>query len=194
MADQVKLQCPACHGEVNLGDVECPHCGVNLKSGESYEARVKQAKGKDTHPEHFGGRIIMAVAFALALALFAGFMWERAVRKVLADRPDLFRYPVQKLQEIDDMVVLGHQQQAQGDDAASRKTFVDARRETGELIDWITEMDDSIKPDVPYRQDTSRKGSHPWRKQKEFNQTLAKRELKNLRVKAEVRLRSIPAA
>ena len=192
MVDEVKLQCPSCHGEVSLGEVECPHCGVNLKSGESYEARVEQAKGKSMHPEHFGGRICLAVAFALTLVLFAGFMWERAVQKVFAAKPDLFKYPVLKLQEIDDMIARGYREQARGEDTVARKTFVDARRETEELITWIDEKDESIKPDVPYAKEPTRRGSR-WRTETKYNRRLAKRVLKNLKAKAESRLKRMPA-
>jgi hypothetical protein len=194
MADQVKLQCPSCHGEVTLGDVECPHCGVNLKSGESYEERVKQAKGKDVHPEHFGGRISAAVAFALTLVLFAGFMWERAVRNVFADKYDTFSYAVGKLQEIDDMIARAHRQEALGEAPAAQKTFADAARATNELIDWLRTTDDSIEPKVPYAKENTQQGTRPWRTEKDYNRPLAKRQLKNLRAKAELRLKSIPAA
>ena len=55
---KVVLQCPSCGKEVELGEIECKYCGVNLKSGEAYESKVKKGKSKDKHPEHFGAGIL----------------------------------------------------------------------------------------------------------------------------------------
>jgi len=191
MAEEARLQCPSCGKEVGLGEIECPHFGVNLKSGEAYETRVKQAKGKQEHPEHFGGRVGAAVVVALGLIFFAGFMYERASRKVLADVPEFFRPPVETLQKVDDMLARADQQQAMGESAAAGKTFADARHELEGLVEWLQKTDESIRSDAAYAQDTN---PHPWRQQKEYNRGVAKRQLKNLRAKVELRFKRIPAA
>lgn len=190
MPDEVKLQCPSCHADVKLGDIECPRCGVNLKSGESYETRVKQAKGKNLHPEHFGGRIGLAVGFGLAVVLFAGYMWESSVRKLFGERPELFRPALEELQAIDDMIVRVQAQRAAGETAAADKAKADAARRADALEKSLLALDNEIKPDVPYTKAPATIGTLT-RKEKPFNQTLAKRQLKNLRAKVLVRVERI---
>ena len=174
-----------------LGDVACPHCGVNLKSGESYEARVKKTKGKEVHPEHFGGRITAIVAVALGITIFAGFMWQRTVDKVFAVQGEIFRYPVQKLQEIDDQIARGYAAQDQGDNTTALRAFKAARNDTDELIQWLKKEDERIKPKAPYAPDEPER--YRRKKEPEYNKRVAKKLLRNLIAKAERRQDRLPA-
>jgi len=86
MADK-DIKCPACGKAVQLGDITCAHCGVNLKSGESYESQVRRARGKARHPEHFADTILVGCVIAFALLLFASYMYQRRIEKVLYLNP-----------------------------------------------------------------------------------------------------------
>ncbi|MHC4479447.1 MAG: zinc ribbon domain-containing protein [Planctomycetota bacterium] len=186
---KVEMQCPNCGGVVELGDIECVHCGVNLKSGETYETRIKQARGKGLHPEHFIGGIYTAVALGFGLVMFAGFMYQRSTEKVIRQKPGLFDYPVLKMQEIDDLVAFARHDAARGDDAEARYKYNQARKRMRELIEWITIEEQSIKAKQAYAPKTQTYGM---RREKEFNRKGAKRLLRNLRAKARFKLEQIP--
>ncbi|MHC4593158.1 MAG: hypothetical protein ACYS8L_10770 [Planctomycetota bacterium] len=187
---KVELQCPSCGGLVELGDVECVHCGVNLRSGESYETRVRQARGKGLHPEHFAPGLYMGAAIAFALAVFAGWMYQRAVQKTIQDKPGFFRYPVLRIQELDDLVAAGHIAAAKGKPNEADYHYNRARKGMEELIHWIDAEDARIRVKDPYSPETPDR--HTWRVEKKYNKRGAKRLLKNLRAKAEFKLSQIP--
>lgn len=192
---KVRLQCPSCGSEVELGDIECKNCGVNLKSGETYETRVKQAKGKATHPEQFAGRVYMGVTVAFALCAFAGLMYQRAVEKTIKDRPDLFKYPVLKLEEIDGLVAMGSSARDTGDADVALQRFKRARKETEDLISWLVAHDKGIKLEQLYSSESALQappGSRRKPEEPEYNKRLAKRILQNLKAKAEHKLNEIP--
>ena len=84
---EVEVECPSCGGMTKLGEVICPQCGVNLKSGEAFEARVKKARGKAVHPEHFSVGIYALVLVAFGACTFAGYMYQRAVAKSIVAVP-----------------------------------------------------------------------------------------------------------
>jgi len=189
---KVTLKCPSCGGDVQLGDVECPHCGVNLKSGESFETRVKKARGKARHPEHFGRGLYVSVILAFGLITFAGFMYQRLVEKTLVARWDTFQYAVLKMQEIEDTVAVADRLRAQGHAGEAQKKYEEARQAANELISWLAAEAEKIKPREPYSGQQKRSwrgGTGP-----EYNRRVAKSQLNNLKRKAEALLESIPAA
>ena len=185
------LKCPSCNGEVELGDIECKHCGLNLKSGESYGSRVKQAKGKAVHPEHFGGAIYVGVVLAFCLVVFAGYMYQRTVEKTIMTKPELFVYPVQKMQEVADLAAVALQEPKGSEERAENLNA--ARKRGEELIQWIKFQADSVKPPEAYHPDTQRY-SYGMRQEPEYNKWVAKRLLRNLSVKAEKLVKSLPTA
>ncbi len=73
MGKEQTLECPSCHGMVTVGEIKCPHCGVNLKSGESFEAQVKRARGKAKHKEIYTGGLYIGIMLAVGLCIFAGY-------------------------------------------------------------------------------------------------------------------------
>lgn len=186
---EVTLKCPSCEKDVTLGDIECPHCGMNLKSGEAFETRVKKAKGKEKHPEHFGRGIYFGVVVAFSLVIFAGFMYQGLVEETIQQKRELFEYAVLKLQEIDDLVVAGKHEWAQGNPAAAQGKYDEAREATQELITWIDGEAARIKPEQPY----AKKHTESWRRlEPEYNRRVAKRLLYNLKAKAQYTLEQIP--
>ena len=184
----VILQCPSCGHEVHLGDIECAHCGVNLKSGEAFETRVKKAKSKEEHPEHFVRGIYFAVVAAFGVILFAGLMYQNLVERTLKQKPDLFGFPVFRMQEIDDLVAVGRYYAAQGDARQAGQYYQVARKAAQELLGWIDAQVTSIGLPDPYTADR-RRSSEP-----EYNEHVARRILRDLRAKAASKLARIPTA
>lgn len=182
---KAKLQCPSCGSKVELGDVECKVCGVNLKSGEAYETRMKQARGKAIHPEHFGGRIAVGVVLAFGLFVFAGLMYQtQMVTRALTERPDLYQYPVSKLQQIDDLIAMGAKAEADGNVQQAQQHYAAATKAADTLIGELTRVDNDIKPEELYSVSTGTRRS-AYRKEPEYHKRLAKRMLRDLRAKAE---------
>jgi len=101
-----EVKCPSCGKPVPFGDIACKYCGVNLKSGESYESQVKRARGKARHAEHFADTVLVGTVMAFALIVFAGFMHQRRIEKklMLAEEPPaaLSKF-VARLSMIDDL-------------------------------------------------------------------------------------------
>jgi len=189
---KAQLECPSCGSKVELGDITCKICGVNLKSGESFETRVRQARGKAVHPEHFTGRIYISVVMAFGLVVFSGLMYQIIVEKTITQVPELFRYPVEKLEEIRGLVARGEAEAAQGHQEEAQQVYRLARQRTEELIQWLTAEADAIVVETPFREEGPKR--HSYRQEKEYNKPVAKRLLKDLRAKAQVELDRIPAA
>jgi hypothetical protein len=134
---KVELECPSCGGTVELGDITCRHCGVNLKSGESYEKQVKRAKGREKKVTAPAGALYIGVLLAFGLVTLSGLMWQKRMEAAIAQRPDLFYEPVpledgswgesafQRLQRVQDLVDAGKHEEA--------RTVAEA------LIAWIDE-------------------------------------------------------
>ena len=189
---KAQLQCPACGSRIQLGDIECKVCGVNLKSGESFAARAKKAKGKAVHPEHFAGRLYFGVVIAFGLFVFAGLMYQtQMVERSFKERPDLYQGPVQQIQQIQDLITEGDQEQAAGNAKAAQEHYTDARDTAKKLMDALDTQVNSIKPEEPYapeQQSPYAYGSA----QPKYNRTMARRLLSDLRAKAENQLNRIP--
>lgn len=109
---EAELSCPNCGEPVGLGDVTCSNCGVNLRSGETYDSRVKRARGRGEHKKTYTGGLYMGVVGAFLLFVFAGYMYHRSMNKVISQVPQFFRGPVQELHEIRGMVHAGQTQEA----------------------------------------------------------------------------------
>ncbi len=189
---KVILKCPSCGKDVELGDIECKHCGVNLKSGEAFESRVKKAKGKDKHPEHFGGGLLLGVTLGFAAFVFSGYMYQGAVEKTFAQKPDLFKYPVQRMREIGDMILAGDALGAKGESKLARAKYEEARDATTELMKWLQTTADQVKPEQPYKKEHESIYGRP--QEPNYNKRVAKRQLTNLKVKAQDMLETIPSA
>jgi hypothetical protein len=83
-------ECPSCGELVDVGAVICNHCGTNLKSGETFESRVRRQKSKARHPEQFADTLLVGGAFVVGLILLTSFIVQnRAVGILKADPPGL---------------------------------------------------------------------------------------------------------
>jgi len=89
MSEEV-LRCPNCNASIEVGELACPKCGVNLRTGESFESKVKRAKSKELHPEHFRSGLHLAVGIIYVIIMFSGYMYQRRVEGVLRERQDVF--------------------------------------------------------------------------------------------------------
>ena len=175
---KAQLQCPNCQGVVTLGEVTCPHCGVNLKSGESYETQVKRAKGKVKHQEMYTGGLYAGIVFAVACCIFAGYMYQRAMVSVLTERADLFTPIVQKLQQAQDLADAGQ--------------YAEAKKIASELVTKLGEESDSIKPEIPWSPEQTINSYYSNQQPKEkWDKRGAKRLLDNLQAKAQYLLDDI---
>lgn len=176
---KVLLKCPGCGGEVELGDIECRHCGMNLKSGESYESQVKKAKGAVEHGERLVIPIFVGVVIVFAMLLFAGLMYQGRMETAIRDRADLLVPAIREFQKIDDLIYA--------------RDYDKARKRTKALITDLEKQADQIVPPDPYQKKTVR----PWMKTRrvpKYNKAAVKRLLWTLRAKAERKLKEIPTA
>lgn len=102
----VQLTCPSCGELVEIGATTCPHCGVNVKSGESFEGRVKRARGKARHPEHFAGTVLVSCTVLLGVTLFGGYMYQKRIHKLMVVNPEGLSGYVTGLKILDEMIRL----------------------------------------------------------------------------------------
>jgi len=175
---KVELKCPSCGAPVELGQVECRQCGMNLKSGETYEAQRQRARGKSRHPEHFAPAIYGGVIIALALFALAGFLYQRRVERAIIDQSELLRYPALKLQEIDDTI--------------AAQDYTTAREMAVELLDWLEIEASMINPKLPYTPEPDR--GYGAQVREKHDDRAAKRLLLNYTAKTQRKLAGIPAA
>jgi len=106
------MKCPTCGANVARGTLMCPNCGVNIRTGETYDTRVKRARPKDLHPERFHQGVYIAVITMFALAMLAGFLYQRRVQSVIALKPDKYADYVIRMDEIDSLIAMGKTQEA----------------------------------------------------------------------------------
>ncbi len=172
------LICPSCGSPVSPDDVECPRCGVNLKSGESYETRVRRARGKLRHTEGLVGGLYIALAFVLGLSCIGGYSYQARMERVIVQRPDLFREPIRRLQEIDDLIAVGRS-------AEARETALALARELDTTADQI-QVRDLYAPKTPPPRRYRTTASEP-----EYDRRGAKRLLHNLAEKARFKARAV---
>ncbi len=109
---ETQLSCPNCSEPVGVGDVICPNCGVNLKSGESYEARIKKATGKLSHSEEMATGLFVGAMVVIALALFGGYLMQRRAVKVMRKKPDMFVPTIRWMQRLQDEMAAGNEERA----------------------------------------------------------------------------------
>jgi len=180
MAKQT-LSCPNCNGVVALGEIICPHCGVNLKSGESFETQVKRAQGKAKHEEKYTGGLYVGITLAVALFIFAGYMYQRSMEKLLADKPELFKPHIEELQYVQDLVAAGD--------------YATAHERGSALAQKLQEEADGITPETPFRVgDVSNSYVRGYRETEKWNRRGAKKLLFNLKAKTEYLLDHMPAS
>jgi len=179
---KVILQCPSCGGQVELGDIECRHCGMNLKSGESYEEQVKKARGKDQHPERPVAPLVLGAAMLFGLLLLSGWAFQRRMEKAVTTYPGMFTRYIQEFQNIEDLVQAGD--------------YSVARERTEKLINALEKQAESIDVPDPYVKEKE----DPWRKttaarkKKKGYEAATRQLLLTLKAKAERRLKEIPAS
>jgi hypothetical protein len=166
-----QLQCPNCQGTVTLGEVTCPHCGVNLKSGESYETQVKRARGKVKHKEMYTGGLYAGIVFAVSLCIFAGYMYQRAMTTVLTQRADLFKPRIEELQKAQDLADAGQ--------------YAEAKNAASHLVQELGQDADDIKPEIPFTADQVTTSYYTGQKAATWDKRGAKRLLLNLQAKAQ---------
>ena len=106
------LRCPNCDASIEVGELSCPGCGVNLRTGESFESKVKRAKPKDLHPEHFRSGLYLAVGIVYAIIVFGGYMYQRRVEGVLRDRQDAFNDLLARTERFDLLAAAGRTDEA----------------------------------------------------------------------------------
>ena len=81
MAEEETRQCSSCGTPVPASENECSYCGLNLDTGESYEVRVKKAKQDRNHQVAPLSTVLMLPVIAFAIAVFAGWMYQRRAGK-----------------------------------------------------------------------------------------------------------------
>ena len=106
------LRCPNCDAPVEVGELSCPKCGINLRTGESFESKVKRAKSKDLHPEHFRSGLYLTVGIIYAIVVFGGYMYQRRVEGALRERQDVFADFLARTERVERLAAAGRTAEA----------------------------------------------------------------------------------
>jgi hypothetical protein len=150
---------------------------VNLKSGETFETRVKRARGKEKHREGVSSGVYLGIVLAFAFIVLGGYIYQSRMERVMRQRPDLFVSRVEEMQQVEDLI--------------ATEQYGEARARLEELAEALERKADSIKPPDPYAPEKKRQPWMPRKKAKEWDQRGGKRLLRNLKAKAEHRLEKL---
>jgi hypothetical protein len=91
--EKQEILCPSCDKPVLVGEVQCPHCGVNMRSGETFDTQVKRTQAAAGHTGHVAGTIMLAVALLLGSTLGGGYVLHARTRMLLRTGPGLLGEP-----------------------------------------------------------------------------------------------------
>lgn len=123
-----KMQCPNCGGDVTVGTLLCPGCGVNIRTGETFDARVKRAKPKELHGERLQTGIYFGVTLAFAVVMVSGYLFQTRIEKVIRGNGEAFAQYVKELEEIDSLLAQGKKEPAAKKGEALIKALTDRAR------------------------------------------------------------------
>ena len=163
--------CPNCSGRVTVGDIECPTCGTNLKTGEAYETRVKRAKQKRVHRGALAHGLVFVPTVGFALVLFAGFMFQKSAEQSIRRNADEYAVYVQKLEQVDALAASGEKDRA--------------RDMCKALIEELQQTISTIKVEIAYSED------HKKEAQEAPHKKARRAFLLNLQRKAEHKLKEL---
>jgi len=105
--EKPKQKCPNCASEVSPGQLECQYCGTNVKTGETFEMKVKRAEVKGVHAEKYVRHIFAGVAVAFALAILGGFLTQKGTEEFVKKHPMKFRNYAIQMRELDRLIDAG---------------------------------------------------------------------------------------
>ncbi len=91
--EKQKILCPSCDKPVVVGELQCPHCGVNMRSGETFDTQVKRTQAAAGHTGHIAGTIMLGVGMLLACTLGGGYILQTRTRTLWQTGPDPFGEP-----------------------------------------------------------------------------------------------------
>jgi hypothetical protein len=165
--------CPSCGEPVEVGALTCPHCGINIQTGESYETQVKRAKGGRGPRGRIARHLGFGVTLAFALVVLGGFIYQQRVVTVMRDAPLKYADYIQRLENVDALTAQGK--------------VADAKREGEALIHELVQMDKSIVIEDAPTTDQLRTEQRP-----KSIRWAEKRLLQNLIKKAEFALSRLP--
>ena len=112
MAEEETRQCSSCGTDVPVSENECPYCGLNLDTGESFQMRVRKSKQDREHQAVPLSSVLMLPIIAFALAVFAGYMYQRQAESTLQKSRDLVQPYVEKLRKVDVLTRFGQVEKA----------------------------------------------------------------------------------
>ena len=110
MREEVQV-CPTCKATIPPGEEECPECGMNVRTGESFEMRKQKAREQVLHPEHYQTHFLLGFLLVFAIVTFIGFMYQRRYDDILEKNATLFADYAAGIEEID--VMLGEDKKAE---------------------------------------------------------------------------------
>ena len=180
-----KSQCPNCSEPIEAGQTLCPNCGVNLVSGESFDEKVKRARGREKKVSEGVPALGIGLAVLFGLLLLAGFLYQGRVIKVLRNDPELWTDHIGRLQEVEFLV-----DQALEADSPSRAADLGerAREKSQELINELREEAESIEIESAPTTRQKREGKKAPKALRQAKRTL----LYNLAAKAEYHESRLP--
>jgi len=86
--EKQEILCPSCDKPVLVGELQCPHCGVNMRSGETFDTQVKRTRAAAAHSGHIAGTITIGVALLLICTLGGGFVLHSRTRTLCHTGPE----------------------------------------------------------------------------------------------------------
>lgn len=107
MPEEDTRQCSGCGSPVPISENECSYCGLNLDTGESFEVRVKKAKQDMDHEAAPLNTVLMLPVIAFALAVFAGYMYQRQAESALQENKSVAQEYLKRLKKVDILVQFG---------------------------------------------------------------------------------------
>jgi len=90
----------------------CPHCGLNIRSGESYDAKVRRVKARDIRVERLGAPLLLGLAFMLGLIMLGGYLYQKRAETVIREKQAEFGNYIWRLETIDSLAAAGRIEEA----------------------------------------------------------------------------------
>ena len=110
--DEAQRRCSDCGTKVPVKETECPYCGLNLDTGQSFEVKVKQAKPNRSHQATPLSTLLVMPVIAFALIVFAGYMYQRRAESIMDNNKSAVEPILTKLEKADNLARFGKKAEA----------------------------------------------------------------------------------
>lgn len=87
-------------------------CGTNVKSGETFDMKIKRAQSKEGHSERYVRHIFLATFLGFGLVILAGFFTEKGAEEFIKQHPEQFREYAEQMAVLDTLIAKGETDKA----------------------------------------------------------------------------------